>query len=530
MNFSHIFWMNRKNWIRVLVALLTLGLLFPIPTTCSNILLMPFSFRSHVAEISAIGSNLKEKGHNVFLMLSGSYPHLDEAGEKFHLIIHSVKHPDFYSKGEDGNSWMETAMKTTPIEEFRIDIDGFVEMCTNPLEDETLPEKIGQFKFDLAIVDGFPGSRCLYAIAYKIGIPYVTLTTQYEPWVWRNPALPSFVPFPLAALYTERMNLMERIQNLFTLVDWTAWPRVPYMEDDFLKPYLPDDSGMTFSKLAARSLLFLIDTDVAIDFARPTMANEVYIGGLSTRPARPLSPDLEEFVSGAVNGFIVVSFGSSGILDDEHSFEVLAKAFAVLEQKIVWKYSNDLPKHTEVPSNVKTLKWLPQNDLLGHRNCRLFVTHCGANGQFEALYHGVPMLGIPVFADQPYNARRMQYFGYGLFVELSHVTTESLLTAILEIIGNNTYAENIRKGSKIFRDRPQGPIERAVWWIEHVLRHGGKHLHSIALDMPWHEYLMLDILLVVVILPVIILTSLMSCCMAWAILRRRKSPEKLKMT
>jgi UDP:flavonoid glycosyltransferase YjiC (YdhE family) len=45
--------------------------------------------------------------------------------------------------------------------------------------------------------------------------------------------------------------------------------------------------------------------------------------------------------------------------------------------------------------NVLFLPWLPQNDLLGHPKTKLFITHCGKNGIFEALYHGIPMIGFP---------------------------------------------------------------------------------------------------------------------------------------
>lgn len=30
----------------------------------------------------------------------------------------------------------------------------------------------------------------------------------------------------------------------------------------------------------------------------------------------------------------------------------------------------------------------------------LFFTHCGMHGVLEAVHHGVPMVGMPVFADQ----------------------------------------------------------------------------------------------------------------------------------
>jgi UDP:flavonoid glycosyltransferase YjiC (YdhE family) len=42
----------------------------------------------------------------------------------------------------------------------------------------------------------------------------------------------------------------------------------------------------------------------------------------------------------------------------------------------------DVEKEME---NVLFLPWLPQNDLLGHPKTKLFITHCGKNGIFEAL-------------------------------------------------------------------------------------------------------------------------------------------------
>jgi 2-hydroxyacylsphingosine 1-beta-galactosyltransferase len=154
---------------------------------------------------------------------------------------------------------------------------GFIQFCTNPLADESLADSLlrsDDGKPDLAIVDAFPYQRCLWILCHRLGISYVSVTTQYEPWLWRTPALPSFVPFQFAAggQLTERMTFWQRVENLWTLLDWTAWPQLEFVEDRFVQRYLP---GETFSTLAARSLLWLIDTDVIIDYPRPTMPNEV---------------------------------------------------------------------------------------------------------------------------------------------------------------------------------------------------------------------------------------------------------------
>lgn len=39
-------------------------------------------------------------------------------------------------------------------------------------------------------------------------------------------------------------------------------------------------------------------------------------------------------------------------------------------------------------------------------------------------------------------------------------------------------------------------VEKAVWWIEYVIRHkGAKHLRSPAADMSFFEYFMVDVVL-----------------------------------
>jgi len=154
---------------------------------------------------------------------------------------------------------------------------GFIQFCTNPIEDASLPKRLLESSFgqpDLAVVDAFPYQRCLWILSFRLGIPYVSLTTQYEPWLMRVPALPSFVPFPFAAggRLTEKMTFWQRVENARSLIDWTAWPQLEVVEDRFVQRYLPDE---TYTTLAARTLVWLFDTDLVADYARPMMPNEV---------------------------------------------------------------------------------------------------------------------------------------------------------------------------------------------------------------------------------------------------------------
>lgn len=47
-------------------------------------------------------------------------------------------------------------------------------------------------------------------------------------------------------------------------------------------------------------------------------------------------------------------------------------------------------------------------------------------------------------------------------------------------------------------DQPTHPLHRAVWWTEHVLRHGGaRHLRAPAANMSWAQYLELELVFTV---------------------------------
>jgi glucuronosyltransferase len=52
----------------------------------------------------------------------------------------------------------------------------------------------------------------------------------------------------------------------------------------------------------------------------------------------------------------------------------------------------------------------------------------------EAITRGVPLLGIPVYADQKLNMAKAVLAGYGLQIDFNNITTESLVWAIQEAI------------------------------------------------------------------------------------------------
>lgn len=57
------------------------------------------------------------------------------------------------------------------------------------------------------------------------------------------------------------------------------------------------------------------------------------------------------------------------------------------------------------------------------------------------------------------------------------------------------YKNNIEKKSSIIQDQPIKPLDNAVFWLEHVIKHkGGQHLRSTSADVTYVQFLLLDVI------------------------------------
>lgn len=128
----------------------------------------------------------------------------------------------------------------------------------------------------------------------------------------------------------------------------------------------------------------------------------------------------------------------------------------------------------------------------------MFISHGGLLSTTETVYHGVPVIGIPIFGDQIVNIANAENSGYGIKLEYDDLTEETLGLAINKMLNDPSYKENIQKRSKILHDQPMKPLDKATFWIEYVLRHNGApHLRTAALSLSWYQYLLLDVVLFV---------------------------------
>ncbi|XP_058833854.1 UDP-glycosyltransferase UGT5-like [Topomyia yanbarensis] len=351
--------------------------------------------------------------------------------------------------------------------------------------------------FDVVIVETFM-TEAIYGMAQHFNASLIT----YSPFgssLWTaeltgTPTPTSYIP-SFAMSYDDKMTFWERFWN--TVIYW--WDNVLYRsyylpkQKQVYEKAFPNASISLERQMKSVSLVLLND-HFTLGSPRPNAPNMVEVGGVQIEKVKPLPKDLQKFLDEATDGAIYFSMGSylkSAELPVEKR-DAFIRAFSRLKQRVIWKFEDEsIPNQ---PSNLLIKPWMPQNDILAHPNVKLFITHGGLLGTTEALYHGKPIVGIPIFGDQMMNVRRAVRTGYGVMLDLNDATEESVLNAIETVLNGSSYSETARAISRRYHDKPATAKETALYWIEYVIRHqGAQHLRSPAVDLSVVEYHLFDV-------------------------------------
>lgn len=230
----------------------------------------------------------------------------------------------------------------------------------------------------------------------------------------------------------------------------------------------------SLEKLDQQTKLLLINSDHAIDYPEPLQPNMVLVGGLQITEPKELPADMKTFVESGKKGTVLMSLGTnilSNLLGDEILTSILKTFESLPDYNFIWKFESEpheLP--AKVSKNVMLGKFLPQNDLLAHKNLVAFITHAGGLSTQESLWYGKPMIGIPFIADQYRSIDKAVTNGVGVKVEIATLKVDTFRASILEVLENPKYTKSAQKVSKLFQDKPRKPLDTAIWWIDYVIR------------------------------------------------------------
>ncbi|XP_037091663.1 UDP-glucuronosyltransferase 1A7-like [Pollicipes pollicipes] len=399
--------------------------------------------------------------------------------------------------------------------------------CERLLSDRDLFESLRRRRFDAALVD-LSTNECGLVLARALGLPvvgfcgkrFVGAAAHASP----APSLAAVSP-TFASGLPPAMNTWQRLQNAAMVLAQQLLLRLHLRRVDAIRerhfPRVP-----SAERLLGEVDLVLVRTDFLAAEPAHLPPNVQAVGCIQCREARPLSPRFEAFMESAgVDGVVVFSLGMTGYDADtvpQELIEVFISAFSKLKQKVVMQMST--ARVPNAPANVLLVDWLPQLDVLGHRQTRLFVSHCGMGGVLEALYHGVPVLCVPIFLDQGENAAFLEYRGLGLTLDRHRLTEPTVTAALRRLLTSDSFRQKAQYLAELRRLDPNSAADRAIYWINMVVRFGRlDHLRMIDAHLSWFQYWLIDVALVLVVITVATITVVWRCC--GACLRRSRRQQ-----
>ncbi|XP_078595642.1 UDP-glucuronosyltransferase 2C1-like [Branchiostoma floridae x Branchiostoma japonicum] len=515
----------------VIIALVVQG------SQAANVAMMYDLAQSHWARFVVLGDALLSHGHNITVVAPEDILPWIHRGvsDPFNYLTFPEAGTRTYVEDYISKAWTRILEQRYMYQQTWSHVASYRQAawrCQSLLSQGDVLDKLRQAD----IILGEPLTPCAAVVSSAVGVPLALLSVPM-PASWLGSGVPAptcCFPVPFSGLGRVR-TFRDRVQNLAGYVATMVFGRAitAFYFDHLAKKYIGADA--TFVTALADTDLWLLTEHPGLDPVRPHMPNMVNIGGFMATPARPLPQELEDFMQGSDHGVIIFGLGTFVKGMPAELAEVFASAFAQLPQRVVWRYDEKEPPRG-LGKNTKLMKWIPQNDLLGHPKTRLFMNHGGLNGLHEAVYHGVPMVILPLTVEHQAYVDVMVSKGMAVTLDIRAITPEDVVSAIQEVIGNssflclgesrtcsssqrrppyssvpdvitsparefdmdfelNSYKESAERLAKLFHDQPQPPLERAVWWIEHVIRHGGlPHLRTAMNDVPFYQYFHLDVL------------------------------------
>lgn len=420
-------------------CLFTIVLLLPAVTYCDNILFLQTTpSRSHHLWNKQIFDRLYDNGHNLTILTFEQEQSVP--GKSFFYV------PKLYARimvdfAAEDNSESEMG----PVGNI-INMYSFYEKASRILMQELAIQHLlhypANFKFDLIVHDFTMGQFLLGFIERFGNPPLVSISAFNSPsYTMYLADIPTrFTTMPnYASEFNQQMTFTERCWNHFYwFMDYYHRQFRFMSNEDSRVQELFGHNSTSVKELEKRSSIILVNSDFSMDYHQALPPNVIPVGGLHISRPEDIPQNMAEFMDFPSKGVILLSLGSNVQcegLGKDINLAILNTFTNLPEYNFIWKHG-DPESLGPVPPNVLIQKWIPQRAILSDPRTKLLIGHGGLLGLQEATWYGVPVIGIPFFADQLQNVDKLVRGGVGVRLFLNELHELSLKQAVQDVMTN----------------------------------------------------------------------------------------------
>jgi MGT family glycosyltransferase len=358
----------------------------------SRFVIVTSPFTGHINPTLSVGSELLKRGHEViWLSVVNLSEDLIPSGGKMFLVEGDINHiaeneqsqANQFSKKTFG---MESLVNL--YENILLPLNRYMHAGISKLIDAVLP--------DIIITDhqAFAGAIC----AYKKNIPYVT-----------------FVTAPAAVIQSRHFP---------KVIEWES-KQIIKLQKEF---------GIESDRTIACSDLLTVvfsSREFIGDFEFP----EHYrlVGPVLENRSRSGTFDWEKLKKSTFPK-VLISIGSI-IKEGKEFFSKIVQSFGNFPLTVILVADPNL--FDQWPDNFIVQQYIPQIEVLPYMNA--VICHGGHNTVCESLYHGVPVITIPMVNDQSLVATQVIKAGCGIRLKSKKLTVLQLQLSLQELLTNDKY-------------------------------------------------------------------------------------------